>query len=785
MTEIFNTISRSIKIAATVGIVMGILTIVYLEANLPSVDVLKDVQLQVPLKIFSADGKLIAEYGEKRRTPIKLTEVPPALVHAILSTEDSRFYQHPGVDLKGLMRAVVTLVTQGKKQQGGSTITMQVARNFFLTRKKTYTRKINEILLALKIEQELSKDEILELYLNKIYFGKRAYGVQAAAEVYYGKGVSELRLAQIATIAGLPQAPSAINPLNNPAASLKRRHHVLERMLAFGHITQAEFDQADKAPVTAEFHGRSIELHAPHVAEMVRQQLIGQYGENVYDQGIEVYTTIDSKLQEAGNQAMVRAVLEYDQRHGWRKPRQTFALQPNTAPQEDIQNWLKQLATYPNVSNLQPAVVSAIEDNKIWVLLKNHHFVEIPWKYIEWAKPQLKRGFVGKKPSRAQEVVQVGHLVYVKQVKGNTYQLAQKPEVEGALVAIQPTTGAIKTLCGGFDYLNSGFNRVIQAERQPGSSFKPFIYAAALENGFTTASIINDAPIVQEDPMGEYDWRPQNHTRKFYGPTRLREGITKSRNLVSIRLLKSVGVDEAIQFISKFGFRVESMPKGLSLALGTASITPLELTTGFSVFANGGHQVTPYLIAKVIDYQDNILFEANPPPICEEDCDDDFAHHAPRVLSTQQAYLMTSMLQDAIRTGTGRRALSLKRRDLAGKTGTTNDQIDAWYAGFNSDLAVTCWMGFDEPRTLREYGGQAALPMWMYYIEQALKDQPEHSLQQPPGLVTVRIDPRTGLLARDGQPDAIYEIFTEDTVPTQVAPTIASVEEPTEMDSLF
>lgn len=728
------------------GIAATILLVVHLEANLPSVEVLKEVQLQVPLKIYTADGKLLAEYGEKRRTPLTLDQMPKKLIDAVLATEDRRFYQHPGVDMRGLLRAVVSLVTKGTKEQGGSTITMQVARNFFLTRTKTYSRKLNEILLALKIEQELTKDEILELYLNKIYFGKRAYGIAAAAEVYYGTTVDNLTLAQIAMLAGLPQAPSAINPLNSPESAIKRRSHVLERMLNYNLITRAEYDEAMQQPINTTYHGRPIEVNAPYVAEMVRQQIVNMYGETAYDQGYQVITTISSDNQNAANQALARAILEYDQRHGYRGPIKKINLSNNN---------LSELKDVPTVNNLIPAVITEVRDQEVTALLKTGLNITIPWSGFAWADGSA---------TTAHDILHEGHVVYVAQ-QNDKWFLAQVPEVEGALVAVNPNTGAIISLVGGFDYEKSSFNRAIQASRQPGSSFKPFIYAAALENGFTFASLMNDAPVVNDDPSGD-EWRPQNYTREFNGLTRIRVGLTQSMNLVSIRLLQALGVRKAIDYISNLGLPTKSLPKGLSLALGTNLLSPLDLAIAYSAFPNGGHKIEPYYIKQIIDYQGNIIYQAAPPAIVEATED---TPSPTQVMSPQVAYMISSALQDVIKVGTGKRALQLGRKDLAGKTGTTNDQLDGWFAGYNRDLVVTTWMGYDEPQSLREYGSGTALPMWIYFMEKALKGKPEHFQPQPPGLVTVRIDPVTGLLARSGQSNAVFELFIENTAPTSVA----------------
>ena len=766
MMAVFNSMKKILIGGMLLAIGFAIILIVSIESSLPSVESLKDIQLQVPLKIYSAEGKLIAEYGEKRRTPIKLEQVPQDLINAIIAIEDRRFYQHPGVDLRGILRATVHLIAKGTKEQGGSTITMQVARNFFLTRKKTYLRKISEILLALRIEQELSKAEILELYLNKIYLGKRAYGVAAAAEVYYGTTIDKLTLAQMAMIAGLPQAPSAINPINSSTAALKRRNLVLEKMLAYNFITNDQYQEAINASITTSYHSHRIEVVAPYIAEMVRQEVIDKLGEDVYTNGYEVITTIDGKTQAAANAALARGLLEYDQRHGFRQPKKMPSFNKRMNQEAQLASWAEQLKAVAKVGQLLPAVICKVEADKILAVLATRNIIEIPFSNMSWAKPVSS----GKIPSSPMDIVSVGDIIYTQQSADNAWRLAQVPEVGGAIVAMHPNNGAILALSGGFDYEYSSFNRATQAERQPGSSFKPFVYSAALANNFTAASVINDAPIVQADPVGDSYWRPQNSTKKFYGPTRLRVGITQSRNLVSIRLLKALGIKKTIAYLENLGFNKDKLPHGLSLALGTAQITPLEFTARYCTFPNGGFKIEPYLISKILDAQGKIIFQHTQKIAGDEHAEDANSLLAPRVLSPQISYLITSMLQDTIKHGGGRRALELGRNDLAGKTGTASDYFDAWYAGYNRDLVAVTWMGFDEPRSLKEYAVRAALPMWMYFMEQALAGKPEHSPEQPPGLVSARIDPATGLLAKHGQSNAIYELFTEDTVPKQHAP---------------
>ncbi len=762
MGVVFRIIKRSALGIFALLVIMGILAVLYLESTLPSVDLLKDMRLKVPLKVYSNDGKLIGEFGEELRTPITLNQVPKGLINAVLATEDRRFYEHPGVDFRGLLRASVILLTNSHIKQGGSTITMQVARNFFLTRKKTFTRKLSEILLALKIEKELTKDEILELYLNKIYFGKRAYGVAAAAEVYYGTTVDKLTLDQVAMLAGLPQAPSNINPLHDPDAAYKRRKHVLERMLSYEFITDAQYKAAVDAPLPTKYHNRTVEFEAPYVAEMVRQDLYARYGEAIYALGYEVYTTIDSQQQAYANQALKRALLEYDQRHGYRKPKFHFKLSRHKTPEQEIENWSNELKEIPAYGRLLPGVVMKIKETQISVLLQDGRYIEIPWAGLSWARPQLKWPRVGASPKTAADVVRIGDVIYTEETPDQSWKMVQIPEVGGALVALEPDTGSILALVGGFDYNLSSFNRAVQAERQPGSNFKPFLYAAALAEGYTLASVISDSPVVYTDPVTGVTWRPHNDKFKSYGPTRMRASLMRSQNMVTIRLLQSVGLQKFIEYANNYGFN-RKLPNFLSVALGAAELTPLEIANGYCTFANGGNRVKANLIKKIKDYQGNLIYEA-PAPTSEP------------TIGPQIAFLITSALQDAIQGGTGRRAKQLGRKDLAGKTGSTNDWMDAWYSGYNRDVVVTAYVGFDEPRTLKEYGAIAALPMWMYFMEAALKDKPEHTLEPPPGIVSVKIDPVTGLLAREDQLDAIQEYFIENTVPQTTSAYSGSAE---------
>ena len=750
--------------------------LLYLESQLPNAKVLDQVQLQQPMRIYSADGKLMAQFGAERRTPIVFANLPKQLINAILATEDSRFFEHSGVDLIGLGRAGRELLMTGAKVQGGSTITMQVARNFFLTPEKTFTRKLKEMLLAIKIDQLFTKEQILELYLNKIYFGNRAYGIAAAAWVYYGENLDQLTLPQMAMLAGLPKAPSSINPLANIKAATKRRNHVLQRMLELGFIDKTSYQTAIATPDDAKYHGLEVELKAPYAAEMVRNAMLEQFGEAAYTEGYKVYTTIDSRLQSAANQALRKALLAYDQRHGYRGAEANWGSYHSELQLE----WQTRLEALDPINGLLPAVVIAVADKSITVLLAEGELKQIPWSGLSWARPKRNSKYPGPAPKQAADIVKIGDVVRVMALvdEGKTrWRLTQIPDIEGALVSLNPQDGAVEALVGGFSYQKSNFNRVLQAARQPGSSFKPFIYSAALANGFNLASILNDAPIVMHDPSQEGLWRPQNDTHQFYGPTRLKEGLIKSRNLVSIRLLEAMGISNAIEYLKNFGFEAKQLPQGLSLALGTASVTPLQQATAFSVLANGGYKVSPYIIRQVMNEKEQIVFQAQPAIACTH-CGDieNIVNQsglgqtmAPQVISPQVAYLINTALQDVIKQGTATKARVLHRSDIAGKTGTTNDKVDAWFAGFTPNITAIAWVGFDQPRSTYEYGAEAALPMWIDYMQIALQYKPEQPLPQPPGIVSVRIDPQTGLLARPEQANAIFENFVADNVPTQMA----------------
>ncbi len=751
----------------------------YLLPGLPSIETLRDTRLQVPLRVYTREYSLIAEFGEKRRTPVKIADVPDTIKQAFLSAEDDRFYQHPGVDWQGLVRAVMHLLRTGEKGQGGSTITMQVARNFFLSSEKTYLRKLNEILLALKIERELQKSEILELYLNKIYLGHRAYGVIAAAEVYYGKELGNLTLAQAAMIAALPKAPSRINPITSPERAMQRRNYVLGRMLKLQYIDQASYDSALSQPITASYHGQSPEVEAPFIAEMVRSQMLEQYGDDAYTTGIRVITTVEAKLQTAANQALRKALIDYDQRHGYRGPEHHF---DDINPQNEA-HWASLLEAYTPIGGLNAALVVSITEQTASVFSRENGLISIEWPGLSWARSYINANRRGAAPKTTMDILSVGDVIRYQRTEELAWQLTQLPAIEGALVSMDPDNGAILALIGGFDFSRSKFNRVTQARRQPGSNFKPFIYSAALEKGFTAASLINDAPVVFDDVSLEDKWRPENYSGKYFGPTRLREALTKSRNLISIRLLRSMGVSYAIEYASRFGFKPEELPANLSLSLGSASLTPLQIVTGYSVFANGGYRVEANLIKRIEDYDGDTVFINEPITvcrICEQQTPDidaelystsaseeENSKTAKRVVDARNVWLINSILRDVITRGTGRRARELQRKDLSGKTGTTNDQNDAWFSGFNSRIATTAWVGFDQLQTLgkQETGGRAALPMWIDFMRTALDGMPESVMQQPPGLTTVRIDPETGLQTGADNPKAFFEVFREEHVP--------------------
>ena len=792
-----------------ISVAAGIVAVgayLYFAPGLPSVSTLKDVELQVPLKVFSQDGKLIAVYGEKRRQPLQIKDYPQAVIQAFLAAEDDRFYQHPGVDYQGLIRAATEVIRTGEIRSGGSTITMQLARNFFLSNEKKYVRKLREIFLALQIEHQLSKDEILELYLNKIYLGNRAYGVGAAADVYYGLNVDELTYAQVAMIAGLPKAPSRFNPIINPERATVRRDYVLGRMNKLDFIDEATYRNSLDAPVTASRHYPRVEVDAPYIGEMVRAFIVNSYGTaDAYNKGYRVFTTIDTRLQQAARQALVNGLRAYDHRHGYRGVESQIENITTESGDLDIARLDEALGEFIEIGGLAAAVITTVAKDKLQVYIGADRQVEIALQSAAWARPYLNENAMGEEPSDFTKMFSPGDVIRVATEDSKQWTLEQVPDVSGALVSVDPHNGGILALVGGFDYYYSKFNRVVQARRQPGSSFKPFIYSAALESGYTPASIINDAPVVFEDVALEDTWRPQNYSGKFFGPTRLRVALFKSRNMVSIRLLNDMGRRHAMHHVTKFGFDRERLPYDLTLALGSGAVTPLELAQGYSVFANGGYLIEPHLIDRIESDKGEVLFQSNALIICEENCQNleqnvepnrsqnklqgnpqdslqkktkttstvftalpSETRVAKRVLDKENAYQMVSMMQDVIRRGTGTKAKALGRNDLAGKTGTTNEQHDAWFSGFNGDVVATAWVGFDQDRPLgkREVGGTAALPIWMDYMRVALDGKAENTPDIPLGIVTMRIDPKTGSLVDQDSNQGIAETFREQYIPT-------------------
>lgn len=775
-------------VSVVVAVLIG-LAYLYFTPQLPSVESLKDIQLQTPLRVYSHDGDLIAEYGEKRRIPLTYGEIPQQMVNAFLAAEDDRFFEHPGVDYQGILRAVISLALTGERAQGGSTITMQLARNFFLTPEKSYIRKTKEIFLALNIEKTLTKQEILALYLNKIYLGKRAYGVGAAAQIYYNKTVSDLSISQIAMIAGLPKAPSTYNPVNNPERALIRRNYVLGRMLELNMITQAEYEFGLNTEIEAKRYAPNVTLNAPYVAEMVRAEMVKQYGEEAYTHGYNVYTTLDSSKQAAAVKAVKSGIINYDRRHGYRGVEGTLPLEQLSQP-EAVANLL---ASMNSVGLLMPAVVTKIneEKDKALITLADQQ-IELTTTDLKWARQYKGVDSLGPRPKTVTDVLAEGDIIRVIQTEEG-WQLAQIPAVSSALVSVKSEDGAILALTGGFDYFASKFNRATQALRQPGSSFKPFIYSAALHEGYTPASVVNDAPIVFEDRATKDTWRPHNYSGKFFGPTRLRAALTTSRNMVSIRLLRDIGRNTALKHVGKFGFDIDKLPKNLTLALGSGAVTPLQLVSGYAIFSNGGYKVEPYFLDRIEDSSGEVVFQANPVRVCDEECariSADISLHeqeltelglgdvsvekapmqpASRVISEDNVYQMDSMLRDVIRLGTGKKALALGRNDIAGKTGTTNDQRDAWFAGFNPSIATVVWTGFDNHDKLgrRETGGAASLPTWIEYMRVALADQPEVIRPLPEDMVVLKVNPDNGLLVNQETGFGIEEAFHIDNIPGQ------------------
>ena len=758
-------------------IVVGSLSIAALSAlavtliypTLPSLDALTDYQPKLPLRVYSADGYLIGEFGEERRAFVKIEDVPQNLKNAVLAIEDRRFYQHHGVDTKGVLRAIKNNVL-GIAHEGASTITMQVAKNFFSVpgAKRGLVTKVKEALLAMKIEKALSKDKILELYLNQIYLGQRSYGFAAASQVYYGKPLNKLTLAECALLAGLPKAPSGYNPYINPKRATDRQHDVLRDMHRYGMIDDVQYNEAMQQKMVFKASKQARDLEADYVAEMVRQTLYEQYQDTIYSSGLKVYTTIKKANQEAANVAVLQGILEYQRREGYQKPEKNIDLSQFSADnlKENLQIALNDFEEY---NGFKPAIVTDISPKSVRVFTKNNDSLDISGMGLSL----LQKSLADKNIENHK--IKVGSVVRIIRSQ-NEWVIVQLPQVESALVALDPQNGAITALVGGFDYSKNKFNHVTQAWRQPGSSFKPFVYSAALEKGFTPATIVEDEPITMSaaENGSDKDWAPKNFDSKYDGPIRLRTALTKSKNMVSIRVLQKIGARYAQDYITKFGFSRKDHPAYLTMALGAGAVTPWGMAQGYAVFANGGYRITPHLISKITDNRGKLIQESHYPQAGKD---------APRVIDARNVFLMTSIMQDVVKKGTATKAKVLGRQDLAGKTGTTNNQIDAWFAGFNPNQVAITWIGFDQPRSLGrdETGGKAALPIWIRYMATALQGMPDVPYNVPDGVMQVKIDPLTGTLINEDE-DGIYEYFYQENPPPKVEMVLPPMEEPTEAD---
>ncbi|CAK1745404.1 peptidoglycan glycosyltransferase/peptidoglycan DD-transpeptidase MrcA [Vibrio crassostreae] len=815
--------------------ILGVSTIFgfyyYVKPELPDVATLRDVELQTPMQVFSQDGKLISQFGEKRRNPVTYDEIPRHLVEALIATEDSRFYEHPGIDPIGITRAALVVAMSGSAKQGASTITQQLARNFFLSNEKKIMRKIKEIFIAIHIEQLLSKEEIMELYVNKIFLGHRSYGFGAAARVYFGKDLPDLTLSEIATLAGMPKAPSTMNPIYSVERATNRRNVVLRRMLDEQYITQAEFDDARSEELISKYHGAEIELSAPYVAEVARAWMVERYGEEAYTSGMKVYTTVDSKLQKAANQAAIKNLLGYDERHGYRGAEKVLWQTAQSAwDQEQI---VKHLKSQPTYGDLVPAVVTAVNSKSAQIWVKNQGKGTIEWQGMNWARKFLTDNRQGPAPSQAKEILAVGEQIWVRHeaVTGDevseepteesataesetpiVWRLSQVPNANTAFVAMNPNNGAVLSMVGGFNFVHNKFNRATQSIRQVGSGIKPFIYSAAIEKGLTLASLINDAPINQWDKSQGTAWRPKNSPPTYVGPTRLRIGLAQSKNVMAVRVLREVGLDDTRNYLTRFGFDIDEVPRSETIALGAGSLTPMKVAQGYSVFANGGYYVEPFYISRVETPFGETEFEATPKVVCKEDCKqtitadpmaDEFAEqdvdakvqYAPQVISEQNAFLVREMMYSNIWgggdwsagtgwNGTGWRAQPLKRRDIGGKTGTTNDSKDTWYSGYGPGMVATVWVGFDNHNrnlgrtkansnlgknqiTGAEAGAKTAEPAWVDFMGTALAGVPAERKEIPENIVRVRIDRETGLLTNKFDSSSMFEYFEKGTEPTE------------------
>ncbi|MBE5215543.1 peptidoglycan glycosyltransferase/peptidoglycan DD-transpeptidase MrcA [Pectobacterium sp. A535-S3-A17] len=804
----------------------------YIEPQLPDVATLKDVRLQTPMQVYSANGELIAQFGEKRRIPLKLDQIPPELVHAFIATEDSRFYDHHGVDPVGIIRAASIALTSGHASQGASTITQQLARNFFLSPERTLIRKIKEVFLAIRIEQLLTKDEILELYLNKIYLGYRAYGVGASAQVYFGRPVDQLTLSEMAMIAGLPKAPSTFNPLYSYDRAVARRNVVLARMKDENYITQSQYDAARNEKLVANYHAPDISFSAPYVAEMARQEMVKRYGEDAYNDGYKVYTTVTKKLQTAAQDALRNNILAYDMRHGYRGPSKVlWKVGEGVWDQAKMIAALKALPVY---GPLYPAIVTSTTADNAIAILSDGSNIALPMAGMRWARAYRSDTQQGPTPKRVTDVVQAGQQVWVRKVNDDWW-LAQVPDVNSAIVSLNPKNGAIEALVGGFDFNQSKFNRATQALRQIGSNIKPFLYTAAMDKGLTLATILNDVPITRWDAGAGSDWRPKNSPATYDGPIRLRQGLGQSKNVVMVRAMRAMGVDYAADYLQRFGFPAQNIVHTESLALGAASFTPLQVVRGYAVMANGGYLVDPYLISKIESEAGGTVFTATPKVVCDtcnlplvygetprspvlattnvedvatsneapplslpqpelepvtpEAAQQNAAQpYAPHVINTPLAFLIKDALNSNVFgepgwMGTGWRAgRELKRRDIGGKTGTTNSSKDAWFSGYGPNLVTSVWIGFDDHRrdlgassasgvikdqiSGYEGGAKSAQPAWDDFMKAALDGVPEQPLTPPAGIVSVVIDRSSGKLSNGGG-NSRSEYFIDGTQPKE------------------
>ncbi|OEF17194.1 penicillin-sensitive transpeptidase [Vibrio splendidus 5S-101] len=825
---------KRLFIFTLICMILGVSTIFgfyyYVKPELPDVATLRDVKLQTPMQVFSQDGKLISQFGEKRRNPVTYDEIPRHLVEALIATEDSRFYEHPGIDPIGITRAALVVAMSGSAKQGASTITQQLARNFFLSNEKKIMRKIKEIFIAIHIEQLLSKEEIMELYVNKIFLGHRSYGFGAAARVYFGKDLPELTLSEIATLAGMPKAPSTMNPIYSIERATHRRNVVLRRMLDEKYITQAEFDEARSETLISKYHGAEIELSAPYVAEVARAWMVERYGEAAYTSGMKVYTTVDSKLQKAANQAAIKNLLGYDERHGYRGAEKVLWQTAQSAwDQEQI---VKHLKSQPTYGDLVPAVVTAVDSKSAQIWVKNQGEGTIEWQGMNWARKFLTDNRQGPAPSQAKEILAVGEQVWVRHeaITGDEvseepteeatadtetpveWRLSQVPNANTAFVAMNPNNGAVLSMVGGFNFVHNKFNRATQSIRQVGSGIKPFIYSAAIDKGLTLASLINDAPINQWDKSQGTAWRPKNSPPTYVGPTRLRIGLAQSKNVMAVRVLREVGLDDTRNYLTRFGFDIDEVPRSETIALGAGSLTPMKVAQGYSVFANGGYYVEPFYISRIETPYGETEFEATPKVVCKDDCQqpmtadpmaDEFAEqdvdakvqYAPQVISEQNAFLVREMMYSNIWgggdwsagtgwNGTGWRAQPLKRRDIGGKTGTTNDSKDTWYSGYGPGMVATVWVGFDNHNrnlgrtkansnlgksqiTGAEAGAKTAEPAWVDFMGTALAGVPAQRKEIPENIVRVRIDRETGLLTNKFDSSSMFEYFEKGTEPTE------------------